>query len=207
VKTKKNVSNVEFWWFWFGIAAVGLTVAAAVAGVIALYFSVLMAREGAERTKALELDISTHQERVAQAERRAVELTKLAEDERLARIQAEERLRGRRITPAQHDAFVKLLLPYAGTSVKVVRLVDLEASLFADDITKVLRDAGWEPQVIQATTLSPPVFGIRYSENKELPAVAAIAVVLKSMETPVAQAPPERGTAAATIIVGLKPPA
>jgi hypothetical protein len=166
-----------------------------------------MARESTERTTALELNVSTQQERVAQAERRNAELTKLAEDERLARIQAEERLRGRRITPSQHDAFVKLLLPYAGTSVKLVRLADLEASLFADDITQVLRDAGWNPQVTQAATLSPPVFGIRYSENKDLPAVAAIVVVLKSLETPVSQAPAESGMAAVTIVVGLKPPA
>jgi hypothetical protein len=63
--------------------------------------------------------------------------------ERAARLRIEQRLAPRHVSPELHDRAVATLRGNAAERVTMVRLGDREASDFADDIARMLRDAGW----------------------------------------------------------------
>jgi hypothetical protein len=68
----------EWWAFWAGVLAVGLTVAAAIAGLVAWYFSGIASEIKDARTNTLELAISKQQERAAMAEKDLLEIQERA---------------------------------------------------------------------------------------------------------------------------------
>ena len=142
----KAVSSSEWWAFWSGVWAVGLTAAAALAGVASWYFSIKVSAESRSQTQAMELKISGQQERAATAERQLLEL--------------QQRLANRRITAEQRQRMLSIL-----KSVQRVRPIALEwsptpeASAFGQDIMAVLRDAGW-PVTASAVIASTPSAGL-----------------------------------------------
>jgi outer membrane murein-binding lipoprotein Lpp len=84
-------------------------------------------------------------ERAANAEKEAARLNKIAEEERLARIKIEERLRPRRLSQEQREALRSALSPLMGTNVRIVTLFsDTEGKQYAQDFADVFSRAGWK---------------------------------------------------------------
>ena len=133
----------EWWAFWAGVCAVGLTAAAALAGVVAWYFSNISSAEKDRRTQSLELAISQQQERAAVAERELVAVrAKLAK---------------RIISDEQRKVLVRLLGQSKDKG--IVRLVtqigDAESSQYAARIEGILKDAGWHCTSPRAAHITP----------------------------------------------------
>src|SRR5713101_6203671 len=64
------------------------------------------------------------------ANERAAEANRTAEQEKLARVRLEERFAWRRINPKEHDALVALLKPHAGALVELRQHGEIEAATF-----------------------------------------------------------------------------
>src|SRR5436309_17084 len=96
IASNRMSSFLESASYWAGIAAVGLTAAAALAGSFAWYFShKLSDKKDSEFNSFREssrVAISEAQARSAEANARAAEANKIAEEERLARVKLEARL-------------------------------------------------------------------------------------------------------------------
>ncbi len=121
----------EWWAFWSGVSAVGLTAAAAIAGLVAWYFSTAAATASGERARALELRVSEQQERAAKAEQSLLEL--------------QERLKPRTIAPEQRAALETSLKAIPDkVRIKVfVPIGDTEALEYGRLILRILRDSNW----------------------------------------------------------------
>jgi hypothetical protein len=153
-------------------------------------------------------------ERAARAEEGAADANRLAEQERLARIKIEERMAWRRVSPKQHQTFVEALRPYKGSIVELEKFGDLEASVFADDILRVLSDSGWNVRLSvtgQRATLyiGPglnPMYGLRIEVNDALPAGRALASVFKELNAVSITRMSSTGQVVAHIQVGIRPP-
>lgn len=80
---------------------------------------------------------------IAQANERAAEANRIAEQERLARLQIEARLADRIITPFQEQKMQEAFAPLKGKTVEVVVLGDtVEISQFSSKIIDAIRRAG-----------------------------------------------------------------
>jgi hypothetical protein len=100
---------------------------------------------------------------------------------------------------------VTLLRPYAGSIVDLVRLDDFEAAVFADDIAKVLTDAGWRLSVSRIGSTTPR-YGVQCTMAADSPAVNALAKVLDALPTSKLVTDLSLFGLAGRIFVGLKPP-
>ncbi len=90
-------------------------------------------------------------ERAAQAEREAAKFNETAERERLARLQLEERLAPRSITPEQQRAIIEKLRPL-GSPQKIDFFLypnNGEIVHIAEQVAGVLQAAGWTAKAIQ----------------------------------------------------------
>jgi len=142
---------------------------------------------------------------VAKANERAAEANRIAESERLARVKLESRMAWRRIDGKEHDALVAQLKTHAGAVVEVFQHGELEASTFADDIIKTLRDSGWAVRVTGAGLVLPPQYGLRCIVNANSSAGQLLADAFKSL--PFAQIQSDANLPiVARIDVGLRPP-
>ncbi len=84
------------------------------------------------------------EQRAGEADKEAARLTKLAEDERLARVQIEEALAPRRLTEGQELAIGKSLGHFKGQTAQVVYDGgNSEAQAFSIDIWRALKHAEW----------------------------------------------------------------
>lgn len=170
-----------------------------------------IARKNAE---GFRLQIAQANERSAQAEQHAAQANEAAERERLARTKIEERLAWRRVNPQQHSLFVGMLSPYKGSTVELEKFGDLEASIFADDIIRVLSDSKWLVRLSmigQDSTLyiGPglnPKYGLRCEVNDSLPAGMALVAVCKELRALSITPMPPRDGVVARIKVGIRPP-
>ena len=70
--------SASWWSYWAGVSTVVLTIATAIIGLVAWYFSNKAAEEAETRTQTLELRVAQQQERAATAERAAAEAKVLA---------------------------------------------------------------------------------------------------------------------------------
>ncbi len=92
-------------------------------------------------------------ERTAVLEKEAARLREVAENEKLARLQIEERLRPRRLTQQQREAIRSALAPFSGTVINFVTVSnDSDGPQYAHDFIEVLSSAGWKT--------SPPIIGM-----------------------------------------------
>ena len=96
-----------------------------------------------ETAQALERAAQAN-ERASQNEREAARLSKIAEDERSARVKIEENVAWRRLTRDQQAKMASRLKSFSGESVLLQYNVnDLEADSFASDIALALQQAKW----------------------------------------------------------------
>lgn len=83
-------------------------------------------------------------ERAANAEKEAARLKKAAEDEKLARVKIEERIRPRRLSPRQREVIRAALSPYSGARVRISTVADdAESFNLGADIKDAVSSAGW----------------------------------------------------------------
>jgi hypothetical protein len=95
------------------------------------------AAEASAKAEGFRLDIANANERAAGANR-------IAESERLARVQLEIRLAPRTLTAEQHGQLVAMLSPFAKTAVAVIRFGDTqEVQNIGSSVANCLRKAGW----------------------------------------------------------------
>ncbi len=176
-------------------------------------------RQFDKQLTAAKLELASQQERTANADARVAGLEKDAANAKSemakqqtraanaekALLKLQQRLEPRRISRAQHGRFVAALRPYAGSTLALTKLGDLEAGTFADDILSVLADAGWHVNLRIVGVMGPPAYGLKCSINEQSRAGESLATVMGQL--PTAAVEPDRGTSLiANIIVGLKPP-
>jgi hypothetical protein len=134
--------------YWTGVFAVGLTAAAAVAGLLTWYFSSKLAnvREAAfnrfkEESKVA---VASANEKAAEATARAAEANRIAEEEKLARVKLEARLAPRLLPGESQQAVVNAIKQFAPQSFDIVLYADdPESTHLADDIDAICHRAGW----------------------------------------------------------------
>jgi hypothetical protein len=122
----------DWWAFWAGVWAVGLTAAAALAGIVAWYFSNVASAQDDARTRALELRIAEQQERAAKAERDLLALSK--------------QIAPRRLTDGQRAVLIASLRAASskkGSVVLTAAIGDGDALAYRSQIESVLREADW----------------------------------------------------------------
>jgi hypothetical protein len=142
----------------------------------------------------------------AQASERAANAERDAQTERLERTKIENRLAWRRVDKETHDSLVSMLKPYAGTTISVVEMGDIEARTFGADIVKVFHDAGWTVQLAGVGIASPPPYGLQCSVNENLPGGKVLAEALRRLPTAKVEVNGSR-TTVGEVFVALKPPA
>jgi hypothetical protein len=197
-------------WVERGKIVAGLFVAIGVVGEFLGDFiasPIIKRRDAAQQAEIARLNKEAGDARKAagDAMERAASLEQQAEQERLARVKIEERLALRRIGAKEHDALVSALRPYAGASVGVFKLRDIEAEPFAMDIIRVLTDSGWQLDVRGLGGTLPPIIGLQITVNDALPAGKALAAAFKSLPSAHIESKSDLPMAA-YISVGLKPP-
>jgi hypothetical protein len=134
--------------YWAGVLAVGLTAAAAVAGVLTWYFSSKLAnvKDAAfERFKEeSKVAVASANEKAAEATARAAEANRIAEEEKLARVKLETRLAPRRLSAESQEAVVNAIKRFTPQSFDILSYADdPESTRLANDIYAILQRAGW----------------------------------------------------------------
>lgn len=131
-------SLVETIAFWAGVITVLSTAIAALAGSLSWYFSnkVSVAKDDALSRFKTESKVA-----IAEADARAAEANKKAEEERLERLKLEAKVSWRRLSPEQHDKLVQALSAHSFAMYFEYSQSDPEAVQFAEDIFKSLKDA------------------------------------------------------------------
>lgn len=96
--------------------------------------------------------------RAAEADLKAAEAYRIAEEERLRRVELEQRRAPRRLTADQYDRAVEQLTPFGALGLDVGILIcstgTLEPLVLAHDLEAVFGDAGWEPFVVMRTDMT-----------------------------------------------------
>jgi hypothetical protein len=184
------LSRIDVWLLVFGIIVV--------IGVAGESFFGIRHWWNSRKLQALEHGVD--QERQAEI----AGLITQAEEERVARLKIEERLAPRRISPEEHQRLVAALSPYRGSSVQMTKLGDLEAGRFADDISLVFHESGWNVTLNYAGIVAPPVYNLRCVVN-ESASGKALGAALKNLPSAEVQYSPDLPVSG-RIFVGLKPP-
>lgn len=148
-------------------------------------------------------------ERAANAEREAARLNKSAEEERLARLRIEERLKPRRLSQEQRDAISVMVSAFRGTDVRLTTVVsDSEGAQFAKDFLDVLSEAGWHVGGIVTTVFEPPLpvgVIIQIGDIHNVAAVALQRVLRAEGIDARGQVVAGMESSAITLIIGIKP--
>lgn len=146
-------------------------------------------------------------ERASKADERSEALRKDNLRLQVEVLNLQKRLAWRRITEEQHDRFVLVLKPYAGSFVKINGMGngDLESETFAKDIKKLLHDAHWNVNLDFSNVALPAPVGLNCRVDDRNAAGETLAEVLKGLPTAVISSTPLAG-AIAFITVGLRPP-
>ncbi len=105
------------------------------------------------------------EQKAGEANREAARLTKVAEDERVARVQIEEALAPRRLTTKQRSAISSTLSRFSGQPVTAIHnTFDVEAAVFAAEIVSTLKLAKW---TMSTVGVSGPLF--RWAQAPSVP--------------------------------------
>ncbi len=119
---------------------------------VAIFMEVVAYPYGRRNDELAGLRIAELNERDSADEKEAARLTKLAQDESLARLQLEAELAWRRISKDSQSAIADHLVHLSKQMAQIsYNPADLEAQSFASDIASALRGARWEafePQAI-----------------------------------------------------------
>jgi hypothetical protein len=94
--------------------------------------------------ESFKLDIAKANERAASAEAKAAQFNEIAERERLARLQLEEKLRPRLLTDEQKSLAIDALSHFAGATVDMIAVGDTtEIAQFSGILQSMLASAAW----------------------------------------------------------------
>jgi len=127
--------------YWTGVFAVGLTAAAAVAGVLTWYFSSKLANV---KDAAFDRFKEESNVAVAEATARAAEANRIAEEEKLARVKLETRLAPRSLSTESRQIISAELKQFAPQVFDILwYLDDKESQNLANEVFATLTDAGW----------------------------------------------------------------
>ena len=127
--------------YWTGVFAVGLTAAAAVAGVLTWYFSSKLANV---KDAAFDRFKEESKVAVASANEKAAEANKVAEGERLARVKLEARLAPRSLKGESQNSVVRAIEQFSPQSFDILWYPDdPESHNLANDIYVAFQRAGW----------------------------------------------------------------
>ena len=160
-------------------------------------------------TQGLKAEADKQRALAASALQKAGEANETAERERLARLKIEERLAWRKISKQQHDDAVRILLPFAGSSVIVdfAGNEDPESRIFAEDVVGILKDAHWSVHEWRGGIVMPSPIGIDCTFDRNNPAAAPLVKVLSGLPGGATTRPAEslgEGLVAA-MHIGVKP--
>jgi hypothetical protein len=162
----------------------------------------------------LQLEIIKAEQEAADAKKEAARFSEVAERERLARVELEEKLRPRRLSPKERDTIRSALAKFQGTLVAIwIYGGDAEAAQYAQDLRDAVIAAGWFAGGIGARNQPPPYPTglLLISPSLENPPAAAFQQILRTLGIttsgqigPVSDLP---GTPrpAMDLFVGLKP--
>ena len=158
-----NISSLTWWSNFLGWSAVSLTALGALTGILAWYFAVQLnaakdeaytrfKAESSERVASAEAHSSQANAIAADANARASEsaketarLNQKAEEERLARIEIEERVAARRIPEKHRSSLANELRPFSGQKASLwFQAGDHEARVFASELALTLESAQWD---------------------------------------------------------------
>ena len=139
---RRMASLLESAAYWAGVAAVTLTGLAAVTGIFAWYFSDKVATQR-------KIDFDHFREKsavdIAQANERAAEANKIAEEERLARVKLESKLAPRTLKGESQNAVVAAIKQFAPQTFDILWYSDdPESTNLANDIFAAFQRAGWK---------------------------------------------------------------
>ena len=196
VRHNTTMSRAEWWSYWAGVLAVALTVAAAIAGLVAWYFGQTASDERNARAEAMELRIAEQQERAARAEKDLLDI--------------QERARPRTLDPGARASLIDWLRKTdANASVQLWSPSSPEPIAYKLQLRDAIIEAGW---LVTKTTASPqmgnPTVGIKvWFRDAEPPSVASLlhnALTQAGLDAKLERtnnAPPGE----TTLAVGLKP--
>lgn len=220
-----NIGNGPFWFgysldFWNSVSS-RLLVFAVITGILAAVASGLSSwigaevssnvqREAGDRITAAELELQQSRERtaqlgtaVAEANARAAEANRVAEEERLARVRIEAGLASRRLSAAQAARFTSTLAGARAVlpALNITLLGDQEAQAFGSDIVAAAQASGVVVRVSSVGMMTPPRYGIFVTDTPggTLKAAFVTAGIPQVQYNATSAAMP-------TILVGLKPP-
>jgi len=127
----------------------------------------LLTRFNLEKTKTGLLEARANVEKLqiaatdAKAAQQRVEIDLAKQKERAAMAELElAKLRPRDLTNEQQLILARELKSAAGARINVVRLGDREANVLANHILGAFDEAGWQIEVTEVGTISPPVYGV-----------------------------------------------
>lgn len=179
---QSRMSYLESASYWAGNFAVGLTAAAALAGILAWIFSSRLATEKDAALKRFQeeskIAIASADARSAEANERAAEANKIAEGERLARVKLEATLAKRSSLmsqPKQNELAARLAKFKGQRGTIIASPSTQESEWFVRVLAAPLRQAGWDitplPGTPTATVLYPTGVVIGYPfTGKAIPA-------------------------------------
>lgn len=152
------MGNVKEWYSQRDIAAMGERVSEANERAGKLEFQAEQLKAETEKSRAT---IASAQADAANANARAAEANRIAESERLARLQLEAKLAPRTLTGEQQERLISLLRPFSSTEVDVVTFGDTpEIGTISTTILTCLQKAGWKLHVGTAAGGSAVVTGV-----------------------------------------------
>jgi hypothetical protein len=170
LKRSSQMERLEFWKSFFESGSAVLGCFAAVMLVIALILSNRLgkleraeaaekeseasahiananarAEEAQKTAKSFEGEIAKANERAAAAQTETAKFNEIAERERLARIQLEEKLTPRWLLDGQRTSLIEKLKPFAGVTADIV-LISNESEIvnLSRQISSILTDSGWK---------------------------------------------------------------
>ena len=103
----------------------------------------------------LRAEISQSAAVATEANARAEEANKIAEQEKLARLKIEQRLAPRRITGEQKKKLLELIHVTGKPRIEIGSTGSPEADDFAEDIAKALTDCGLDVRLLKSTLIFP----------------------------------------------------
>jgi len=134
-------------------------------------------------TATREKDLSD--QAIAEANARASEANKKAEQERLKRVQLEARISGRQITPQGQVDIGKSLLLFSGQRIDMVCENEPEEIVLMNQIITIMKSANWDFNVSTALESGPPASGVLVEtipsiDDKSAKAADALAAALRA---------------------------
>jgi hypothetical protein len=205
----------ERWLVWADRAYFGMAIAAAIATALTIVAGIaqnrLAARIADAKDRAFadfklntEAQARTLNAAVADANARAAEANRVAEEERLARVKIEAGLASRRLGPDREPKFIASLIAFRGSlpAINVTILGDLEAREFGVDLAKAIQRAGVPVRFDETGVMVPPPYGLLITDTPSGALKAAFEAAGVPQVTYASAV-----SAVPTILVGLKPPA